>query len=188
MHEKGADALDAPVSGGQVGAQDGTLSIMVGGSAAAFERALPIFQHLGKRILHMGEAGAGQITKAANQILVGVTVTAVAEALVMASKAGVNPARVREALLGGFAQSRVLEAHGLRMLERNFQPGFKASLQRKDLAIALDTGRQIGAALPTTAAAAEMFNALLARGGPDIDHSALVTVLEALAQHEVGAG
>lgn len=183
--EKNADALDAPVSGGQVGAQNATLSIMVGGAAAAFERAWPIFEKMGKNIVHIGEAGAGQVTKAANQVVVAVTIAAVSEALVLAAKAGADPARVREALLGGFAQSRILDLHGTRILKRNFQPGFKAQLHRKDLSIILDTARELGVALPTTGVVTELMNALIARGGGDLDHSALVTVLEALADFRV---
>lgn len=183
--ERGADALDAPVSGGQVGAQNATLSIMVGGSAASFERAKPIFERMGKNIVHVGQAGAGQVTKAANQIVVAVTIAAVSEALLLASKAGVDPAKVREALLGGFAQSKILDLHGNRILQRNFQPGFKIKLHRKDLAIILNTARELGLALPTTAGVAELMNALIGRGGGELDHSALVTILEALGNHQI---
>lgn len=185
--EVGAAALDAPVSGGEVGAQNGTLSIMVGGAETAFERARPIFDKLGKNIVYVGEAGAGQVTKAANQVVVAVTIAAVSEALVLAAKAGADPARVREALLGGFAQSRILDLHGNRILQRNFKPGFKAQLHRKDLSIILDTARQLGVALPTTGVVTELMNALIARGGGELDHSALVTVLETLAVVEVAA-
>jgi 2-hydroxy-3-oxopropionate reductase len=184
--EHGSDALDAPVSGGQVGAQNATLSIMVGGSVAAFERARPIFERLGKNIVHVGEAGAGQVTKAANQIVVAVTIAAISEALLLAAKSGVDPAKVREALLGGFAQSKILDVHGNRILQRNFAPGFKTRLHRKDLAIALNTAREIGMSLPVTANVAELMNALIAHGGADLDHSALVTVLEELADYQVG--
>ena len=183
--ERGSDALDAPVSGGQVGAQNATLSIMVGGPAAAFERARPILERMGKNIVHVGEVGAGQVTKAANEIVVAVTIAAVSEALLLAVKSGVDPAKVREALLGGFAQSKILDVHGNRMLQRNFTPGFKIRLHRKDLAIALDTAREVGMALPATAGVAELMNALIARGGADLDHSALVTVLEELAGVQV---
>lgn len=179
--QKGCAALDAPVSGGQVGAQNATLSIMAGGPAEAFERARPIFEKMGKNIIHAGEAGAGQVTKAANQIVVAVTIAAVSEALVLAAKAGVNPSKVREALLGGFAQSRILDLHGTRMLQRNFQPGFKTTLHRKDMAIVLNTARESGMALPMSAAVAELMNALIANGGGELDHSALVTVFEKLA-------
>lgn len=185
VREKGSDALDAPVSGGQVGAQNATLSIMVGGSTAAFERAKPIFEKMGKNIVHVGEAGAGQVTKAANQVVVAVTIQAVSEALLLAAKAGVDPAKVREALLGGFAQSRILELHGNRMLQRNFQPGFKVKLHRKDMAIILNTARELGLALPASSLVAEMMNALIANGGGDLDHSALVTMLEKLGNFEI---
>ncbi len=183
--ERGVDALDAPVSGGEVGARNATLSIMVGGPAAAFERARPIFEKLGRNIVHVGEAGAGQVAKAANQIVVAVTIEAVSEALVLAAKAGADPARVREALLGGFAQSRILDLHGNRILQRNFQPGFKTRLHRKDLNIILATARELGVALPATSIVAELMNALIARGGGELDHSALVTVLEELANFRV---
>lgn len=184
---KNLDALDAPVSGGQIGAENATLAIMVGGSAFAFARAQPIFEKLGnaERIVHVGEAGAGQIAKAANQIIVAVTLAAVSEALLLAAKAGVDPARVREALLGGFAQSRILDVHGKRILQRNFQPGFKTKLHRKDLNIVLNTARDLGLALPATASAAELMNALIAHGGGELDHAALVTVLEDLGNFQI---
>ena len=183
--QKGCEALDAPVSGGQVGAESGTLSIMVGGPGAAFERAKPIFERMGKNIVYIGEAGAGQVTKAANQIVCSGTIAAVGEALVFAKKAGVDPVRVREALLGGFAQSRILEAHGNRMLRRNFQPGFKLKLHRKDMSIVLNTARELGVALPVSAIVTELINALMASAGGELDHSALVTVFEKLANVEV---
>ncbi len=185
--QKGCDALDAPVSGGQVGAENATLSIMVGGSEAAFERAMPILQCMGKNIVHIGEAGAGQVAKAANQIVVGVTIAAVSEALVLAAKAGVDPAKVREALLGGFAQSRILDLHGNRMLQRNFQPGFKTKLHRKDMGIVLNTAQELGLELPVSEAVTELMNNLTASGGGDLDHSALVTVLEKLGHIETKA-
>ncbi len=178
---RGAAMLDAPVSGGETGAIDGTLSIMVGGRADAFARALPVFRAMGKNIVHIGEAGAGQIAKAANQIVVALTIEAVGEALVLAIKAGVDPTRVREALLGGFAQSRVLEIHGQRMLERNFKPGGRLSLHHKDLGIALAAGQEYRVALPLTASVHQMMNALIATGLGDWDHSALVTLLEEIA-------
>jgi len=178
--QKGCMALDAPVSGGQVGARNATLSIMVGGTVSAFERAKPILEIMGKNIVHVGEAGAGQVTKAANQIVVAVTIAAVSEALVLAAKAGVDPSRVREALLGGFAQSPILDLHGNRMLQRNFQPGFRTALHRKDMAIVLNTARELELALPVSATVAELMNALIASGGGELDHSALVTVLEKL--------
>ncbi|HEY9615271.1 MAG TPA: NAD(P)-binding domain-containing protein, partial [Microcoleaceae cyanobacterium] len=143
LQAQGVDALDAPVSGGDIGAQQGTLSIMVGGDAAAFQRAHPILQTMGKNIVHVGDAGAGQVTKACNQIVVALTVQAVAEALTLAKKSGVDPAKVRDALLGGFAQSRVLDVHGQRMLDGNFQPGFKLNLFRKDINIVLQTLREL---------------------------------------------
>ena len=183
--QKGCTALDAPVSGGQIGAENGTLSIMVGGPVAAFERAKPIFEKMGKNIIHIGESGAGQVTKAANQIVCSGTIAAVGEALVFATKAGVDPARVREALLGGFAQSRILEVHGNRMLQRNFQPGFKLKLHRKDMAIVLNTARELGVALPVSAIVTELMNALTATDDGELDHSALVTVFEKLANVEV---
>ncbi|MBI5649724.1 MAG: 2-hydroxy-3-oxopropionate reductase [Chloroflexi bacterium] len=176
------DWLDAPVSGGEVGAINATLSIMVGGTTAAFNRALPIFQAMGKNIVHIGDAGAGQITKAANQIVVALTIEAISEALVLASKAGVDPAKVRQALLGGFAQSRILDLHGQRMLDHNFKPGFRANLHRKDLGIALATGREYGVPLPVTAQVNEMFNALIAAEQGDADHSSIVTLIEAMAR------
>ncbi|MCX7670425.1 MAG: 2-hydroxy-3-oxopropionate reductase [Anaerolineae bacterium] len=177
----GAIMLDAPVSGGEIGAQQGTLTIMVGGPREGFERVLPIFQAMGKNIVHMGDAGAGQVTKACNQVVVALTIEAVSEALLLAAKAGVDPARVREVLLSGFAQSRVLDAHGKRILEHNFRPGFRARLQHKDLKVALATGREYGAPLPVTAMVHEFYTALLASGGGDLDHSALATLLEKMA-------
>jgi len=178
---KGVESLDAPVSGGEVGAKEATLSIMVGGTKEAFQRALPIFQVMGKNIVHMGEPGAGQVTKACNQIVVGVTMQAVAEALTLARKAGVDPAKVREALLGGFAQSRILDLHGKRMLDRNFQPGFKIKLHRKDLNIALQTGRELSVPLFTTSQVAELMNALLGAGKGELDHSSLGMLAEQLS-------
>lgn len=179
--DAGAGALDAPVSGGEAGARAGELSIMVGGDEAAFAQALPILEVLGKRVVRIGPSGAGQVAKACNQIIVAVTLEAVGEALTLAKRAGVDPEVVREALLGGFAQSRVLEVHGLRMLQRQFQPGFRAELHRKDLRIALAAGRSAQAPLPATALVHELLTALMARGGAGLDHSALVTVLEALS-------
>jgi 2-hydroxy-3-oxopropionate reductase len=185
VRASGSEGLDAPVSGGQVGAQNATLTIMVGGSQAAFERAKPLFEKMGKNITLVGEAGAGQVTKAANQIIVGVTIAAVSEALLLAAKAGVDPARVREALMGGFAQSRILELHGKRVIDRTFQPGFKIKLHRKDMAIILNTARELGLALPVSANVAELMNAAIANGSGDLDHSALVTVFERLANFEI---
>jgi 2-hydroxy-3-oxopropionate reductase len=181
LAERGVDALDAPVSGGEPAAQAGDLSIMVGGSEQGVERAQPIFAVLGKSTTHIGDAGAGQVTKAANQVVVALTIQAVAEALVLARKAGVDPARVRDALLGGFAQSRILELHGQRMLDADYDPGFKLRLHRKDLTNALQLGREAGVPLLATAQAAGLMDALLAQGAGDRDHSALATLYEQLA-------
>lgn len=178
---RGLEMLDAPVSGGDIGARDGTLTIMVGGSAAALERARPILRVLGKTITHIGGAGAGQVAKACNQVIVAAAIEAVGEALVLAEKSGVDPARVREALLGGFAQSRILEVHGRRALERSFKPGFKARLQLKDLMIALAAGKECGVAMPAAAVAAEMFKSLCATGGAEDDNSALMAHVAHLA-------
>jgi 2-hydroxy-3-oxopropionate reductase len=177
--------LDAPVSGGQVGAQNATLTIMVGGPASAFERAKPLLALMGKTITHIGPNGSGQVTKLANNIVVALNIEAVAEALVFAAKAGADPARVRQALLGGFAASRILEVHGERMLARNFEPGFRIGLHQKDLDIALQVAREIGVALPNTATAQELFNACVAQGGQRWDHSAMVRALERLADFEL---
>lgn len=179
---RGVDMLDAPVSGGEVGAINGNLSIMVGGKKEAFDRALPLFQAMGKNIVHIGEAGAGQVTKAANQIVVALTIEAVSEALVLAAQAGVDPAKVRQALLGGFAQSRILDVHGQRILDRNFKPGFRTNLHFKDLGIALATGKEYKVPLPATAHVHQMMNALLASGKGDLDHSVLFTLIEELAK------
>lgn len=181
LKAKGVEALDAPVSGGEIGAKEGTLSIMVGGDEKAFERALPILQAMGKNIVRVGGPGAGQVAKACNQVIVALTIQAVAEALTLARKCGVDPGKVREALLGGFAQSRILEVHGKRMLERTFQPGFKIRLHRKDLAIALQTGREQGVALVATAQAAELMDSLLAQGKGELDHSGLALLVEQMA-------
>ena len=181
LSEKGVESVDAPVSGGEVGAQQGTLSIMVGGSENGFQKALPLFEVMGKNIVHIGEAGAGQVTKACNQIVVAQTIQAVAEALTFAKKCKVDVANVREALLGGFAQSRIMDLHGQRILDQNFKPGFKMKLHRKDLNIALQTAREIGLSLPATALVAENMNALIAQGDGDKDHSALAMLMEKLA-------
>lgn len=181
LQGKNVEALDAPVSGGQVGAEAGTLSIMVGGSEAAFKRAVPILEVMGKNIVHIGEAGAGQVTKACNQIVVGMTIQAVAEALTLAKKSGVNVEKVREALLGGFAQSRILDLHGQRVIDRNFEPGFKVKLHRKDMNIALQTGRDLSVPLHGSAIVAAQMDALLAQGNGDLDHSALALLLEQMA-------
>jgi 2-hydroxy-3-oxopropionate reductase len=173
---KGAASLDAPVSGGEKGAIEATLSIMVGGSDAAFERAKPIFAVLGKNIVHVGELGAGQVTKACNQIVVGVTIEAVAEALALAVASGVDPAKVRAALLGGFAQSKILEVHGQRMIDRAFTPGFKSRLHRKDMNIAANAGDERGLDLGAAKLVRERFDALIARGDGELDHSALASL------------
>jgi 2-hydroxy-3-oxopropionate reductase len=187
LAQRGIEALDAPVSGGEPAAQAGNLSIMVGGGEGAFERATPLFDVLGKSAIHIGAAGAGQVTKAANQVVVGLTIQAVAEALVLARKAGVDPARVRSALLGGFAQSRILELHGQRMLDGAYEPGFKLTLHRKDLGIALQLGRESGVPLFATAQAAQLMDAMLAQGAGDLDHSALATLYEQLSGSTEGA-
>jgi len=178
---RGAMMLDAPVSGGDIGAINATLSIMVGGPETAFQRALPIFEALGKSVVRIGESGAGQICKACNQLVAAQTIQAVSEALVLAAKAGVDAAKVRQALLGGFAQSRILEVHGQRMLDHRFIPGFRAALHLKDLEITLATGREYGVPLPGTAQATELYKALLAAGHGDDDNSALFLVIEEMA-------
>jgi 2-hydroxy-3-oxopropionate reductase len=169
--------LDAPVSGGEKGAAEATLSIMVGGSDDAFERAKPLFESIGKTIVHVGPAGAGQVCKAANQLVVAATIEAVAEALVLAERSGVDPAKVREALLGGFAGSKILEVHGQRMLDRAFEPGFRARLHRKDARIVLDAAREAGAPIPSFEVVAAQLTKLVDEGGGDLDHAALFTLL-----------
>jgi 2-hydroxy-3-oxopropionate reductase len=177
MKEKGIDSLDAPVSGGQVGAEAATLSIMVGGNSQAFEKALPIFQVMGKNIVHIGEAGAGQITKACNQMIVGMTIQAVAEAFTLATKAGVDLVKMREVLLGGFAQSKILDLHGKRIIDHNFKPGFKIKLHKKDLDIALAAGEQHDVSLLGTAQVAAQMKKAIALGNGELDHSSLVLLL-----------
>jgi 2-hydroxy-3-oxopropionate reductase len=184
----GCRYLDAPVSGGEVGAKAGTLTIMVGGPEETFQRVRPLLDAMGKNVTLVGGNGDGQTCKVANQIIVALNIEAVAEALVFASKMGADPAKVRQALLGGFASSRVLEVHGERMLKRTFQPGFRIELHQKDLGLALASARAAGVALPNTATAQELLNACAARGGKGWDHSALVRALEALAAHELGGG
>ncbi|WP_216324388.1 2-hydroxy-3-oxopropionate reductase [Deinococcus aestuarii] len=181
LKAKGADSLDAPVSGGQVGAEQATLSIMVGGSEEGFERARPVFQAVGKNIVHIGGPGAGQVTKICNQIVVALTIQAVAEALTLARKSGVDAARVREALLGGFAQSRILDLHGQRILDGNFKPGFRINLHRKDLRLALEAGREQAVPLFATAGVAELMNSMIAQGMGDLDHSGLAALYGQLA-------
>jgi 2-hydroxy-3-oxopropionate reductase len=182
---RGCDMLDAPVSGGEAGAIGSSLSIMIGGKASAVERAMPIFQMLGKNIVHVGDAGAGQVTKAANQMVVGTTIAIVGEALVLAKKAGVDPAKVRQALLGGFAQSKILEAHGQKMLERNFNPGFRIRLHEKDMKIALAAGSEYGVPLMVSSVVGQMMTAMKGMGLADLDHSALVKLIENLAKTEL---
>jgi 2-hydroxy-3-oxopropionate reductase len=186
LAEKGASALDAPVSGGDKGAIAGTLSIMVGGSKADFERAKPLFEAMGKTIVHVGDAGAGQTVKACNQIVVAMHYAAVSEALVLGSKAGVAPEKIIEVLNGGLAASRVMEMRGPTMIEHNFQPGFRVNLHRKDLGIAMATGKEYEVPLPVSALVSQLYDAVAIKGGGDLDHSALVTLLEDLAQHTVG--
>lgn len=186
INAAGCDYLDAPVSGGEVGARQASLTIMVGGPQAAFDRALPLFQAMGKNITLVGEEnGAGQTCKVANQIVVALTIEAVAEALVFASKAGADPAKVRQALMGGLATSRILELHGERMIKRTFAPGFRIRLHQKDLNLALSAAKDLGVALPATASAQQLFSAVVAAGGAELDHSGMVRALEALAAHKV---
>jgi 2-hydroxy-3-oxopropionate reductase len=182
----GCDYLDAPVSGGEVGAKQASLTIMVGGPQEAFDKVKPLFELMGKNITLVGGNGDGQTTKVANQIIVALTIEAVAEALLFASKAGADPAKVRTALMGGFASSRILEVHGERMIKRTFNPGFRIELHQKDLSLALNGARALGVSLPNTATCQELFNAAQAAGGGGWDHSGLVRVLEKLANHEIG--
>jgi 2-hydroxy-3-oxopropionate reductase len=182
---RGCDMIDAPVSGGETGAISATLSIMIGGKTAAVERAMPLFQILGKNIVHVGAAGAGQVTKAANQMVVGTTIAIVSEALVLAAKAGVDPAKVRQALLGGFAQSKILEAHGQKMLERNFKPGFRIRLHEKDMKIAIAAGSEYGVPLMVTSQVAQIMTAMKSMGNGELDHSGVVKFVEELAKIEL---
>ncbi|PLK50348.1 2-hydroxy-3-oxopropionate reductase [Uliginosibacterium sp. TH139] len=182
----GCEYLDAPVSGGQVGAEAATLSIMVGGSETTFETVKPLFELMGKNITLVGGNGDGQTAKVANQMIVAMNIQAVGEALLFASKAGADPARVRQALMGGFASSKILEVHGERMIKRTFNPGFRIELHQKDLNLALTSARKLGVALPNTATCQEMFNTCAAHGGAAWDHSALVRALEIMANFEVG--
>ena len=181
----GVEMLDAPVSGGQVGAQNASLSIMVGGPAEVFEKIRPYFELMGKNIVLVGGNGDGQTCKVANQIIVALNIEAVGEALLFASKAGADPAKVRTALMGGFADSRILQLHGERMIKRTFDPGFRIRLHQKDLNLALESARKMGMSLPNTATAQELFNSMAAHGGSDLDHSALVQALERMANHTV---
>ena len=188
LAEKGVLALDAPVSGGEVGAVAGSLTIMAGGERAAFETVKPLFEAMGKSVTLIGAAGAGQVAKACNQILTGVGVAAVAEALNFASRSGVDAARVREALLGGFAYSRILENHGQRMLERNFKPGFKAWMHQKDLRIVMEEAHRLGLALPASAVTAQLFNAVVGSGMGEDDSIAMLRLLERMSGGEMSGG
>jgi len=182
----GCSYLDAPVSGGEVGAKTASLTIMVGGTEEAFRKVKPLFEAMGKNITLVGGNGDGQTCKVANQIIVALNIEAVGEALLFASKMGADPAKVRQALMGGFAASRILEVHGERMIMRTFDPGFRIELHQKDLSLALASAREIGVSLPNTATAQELFNACAAHGGKAWDHSAMVRALELLADHEIG--
>jgi 2-hydroxy-3-oxopropionate reductase len=183
----GCDYLDAPVSGGEVGAKAGSLTIMVGGRTEVFARIQPLFALMGKNITHVGDVGAGQITKVANQMIVALNIFAVSEALVFASKAGADPARVRQALMGGFAASRILEVHGERMIKRTFSPGFRIALHQKDLGLALQGAKAVGMAMPQTAGAVQLMQVMQAQGWDQLDHSALVKALELMAGHELSS-
>jgi len=185
INKQGCEYVDAPVSGGEVGAKNATLTIMIGASEAAFEKVKPLFELMGKNITLVGGNGAGQTCKVANQIIVALNIEAVAEALLFASNAGADPAKVRQALMGGFAASRVLEVHGERMIKRTFDPGFRIELHQKDLNLALANARKMGMSLPNTATAQELFNACQSQGGGKWDHSAMVKALELLANHAV---
>jgi 2-hydroxy-3-oxopropionate reductase len=184
--ERGCDYLDAPVSGGEVGAKNATLSIMVGGKPEVFERVKPLFELMGKNITLVGGNGDGQTAKVANQIIVALTIEAVGEALLFAARAGADPAKVRTALMGGFASSKILEVHGDRMVKRTFDPGFRIELHQKDLNLALSSARALGVSLPNTATAQELFNSCVAHGDKAWDHSAMVRALEKLANFEIG--
>ncbi|HSH42079.1 MAG TPA: 2-hydroxy-3-oxopropionate reductase [Arenicellales bacterium] len=187
INELDCQYLDAPVSGGQVGAENASLTIMVGGSQETFDKVKPVFELMGKNITLVGENGAGQTAKVANQIVVALTIEAVGEALLFASRAGVDPARVRDALMGGFAGSKIMEIHGERMIKRTFDPGFRVELHQKDLKLALEGAKSLGMSLPNTATTQELFNACAGSGWESLDHSALVKVLEKLASHEIGS-
>jgi len=182
---RGASALDAPVSGGEPGAINATLSIMAGGSAADFERARPVFEALGTTIVHVGGPGAGQTVKACNQVAVAVIYAAVSEALVLGAKAGVDPEKIIEVLNGGLAASRIMELRGPGMIAGRFQPGFRVNLHRKDLGIIMETGKEYGVALPVTALVSQLFDAVAANGGGDLDHSALITAIEQLSNYSI---
>ena len=185
INDLGAEYVDAPVSGGEVGAKNAALTIMVGATEAAFERVKPLFELMGKNITLVGPNGAGQTAKVANQIIVALNIEAVSEALLFAAKAGADPAKVRQALMGGFAASRILEVHGERMIKRTFDPGFRIELHQKDLNLALQSARAMGMSLPNTATAQELFNACAAHGGKGWDHSAMIRALEKMANFEI---
>ncbi len=185
INDLGCDYLDAPVSGGEVGAKAASLTIMVGGPEAVFEKIKPLLERMGKNITLVGGNGDGQTTKVANQIIVALNIAAVGEALLFASKAGADPAKVRQALMGGFAASRILEVHGERMIKRTFNPGFRIALHQKDLSLALAGAKALGVALPQTASAAQLMQVCAAHGWDQLDHSALVKALETMAAHEV---
>ncbi len=185
INKLGCDYVDAPVSGGDIGAMNATLTIMVGATEPVFEKIRPVLELLGKTITLIGENGAGQVCKIANQIIAALTIEAVGEGLLFASKAGADPARVRQALMGGFASSRVLEVHGERMIKRAFEPGFRIELHRKDLDLALSNAHALGISLPNTAAVQQMFNACIAHGGAKLDSAAMIQMLEKLSNHEI---
>ncbi len=187
IRELGCEYVDAPVSGGQVGAQNAALTIMCGGSQTAFDAVRPLLELMGKNITLIGDNGAGQTCKVANQIIVAATIEAVGEALLFASKAGADPAQVRAALMGGFASSRILEVHGERMIKRNFQPGFRIALHQKDLNLALSGAKELGISLPATSMCQQLFNAVVAAGGAGLDHSGMVQALETLAAHPIAS-
>ena len=188
IRDRGCGYLDAPVSGGEVGAKAASLTIMVGGSEEDFNLAIPIFELMGSNITLVGQNGVGQTTKVANQIVVALTIEAVGEALVFASKAGADPSKVRQALMGGLAQSRILEVHGERMIKRTFDPGFRIELHQKDLNLALQGAKSLGVSLPNTSSTQELFNASTAHGDSGLDHSGLVKALERMANHKVNSG
>lgn len=188
INKRDCDYLDAPVSGGEVGAKAASLTIMVGGAQEAFERVLPLLRMMGKNITLVGANGDGQTAKVANQIIVALTIQAVSEALLFASRAGADPARVREALMGGFAASRILEVHGERMVKRTFAPGFRIALHQKDLNLALQGARSLGVALPNTAVVQELMNSCAAHGLGQLDHAALCQAIERMSNHPIAAG
>jgi len=186
IEQLGCDYVDAPVSGGEVGAKAATLSIMAGGKQDVFDKVLPLLQLMGKNITLVGNVGDGQVAKVANQVIVALTIEAVSEALVLAAKAGADPARVRQALMGGFASSKILEVHGERMIQRTFNPGFRIELHQKDLNLALSTAKQLGLGMPNTASTQQLFNVCVAQGGAGWDHSGLVKAIEHLSSFAIG--